>query len=457
MKNKIIGMMLLAMATFMFISCEKYNEDDKQTNNNKEANSTLTVRTRAAENTNTENTTISYPVNIYIFNNNQCVEAKTIETADAEISFKLPEGSYSVYAIAGADAESYDLPTKENATEETVISLKSSKSHGDIMTAQNTVKLAYGEDNTLTLSLKRKVMLIETVTINNVPSNVTAVSIEISPLYKNILLNGGYSSEKDGAQKIDLTEDVDGSTWKNTSGTYLFEASGQATIKVSLTTANGTKSYSYSSTGELKANHKINITGTYNENGIALNGTITGCSWEEPVNITFNFDETGSSTEENTGGNNEETGDIVNDKAPQAGTLYKDCYVLKSEKTDKGTVVTLMSTGYKDRLEFTKGDQESMKTAINTAISQLANPDISSWRLPSLEELKYIKDHISEIGNNLTQKGKDNFPPDSFYFYLTQDNKISTFNTSTDDIIETPSSGGAKFILRAFATITFTK
>lgn len=48
--------------------------------------------------------------------------------------------------------------------------------------------MAYGEENTLTLSLERKVMLIENVSIKNVPSNVIAVNVTISPLYENILL-----------------------------------------------------------------------------------------------------------------------------------------------------------------------------------------------------------------------------------------------------------------------------
>lgn len=48
--------------------------------------------------------------------------------------------------------------------------------------------MAYGEENTLTLSLERKVMLIENVSIKNVPSNVIAVNVTISPLYENLLL-----------------------------------------------------------------------------------------------------------------------------------------------------------------------------------------------------------------------------------------------------------------------------
>lgn len=449
------------MAAFLFFSCEKYSGDNEKDDNNKEANSTLVVRTRTVE-TDGKDATISYPVNIYVFNsdNTTCVDVTTIESADNPVSLKLPEGSYNVYAIAGADAANYDLPTKESATTETVISLKSGKSHGDIMTATNNVTLTYGEENTLTLSLNRKVMLIETVTINNVPSNVTAVSIEINPLYKSLLLNGEYSTETVGAQKIDLTKEADGNTWKNTCNTYLLEASGKATIKVLLTTAGGTKSYSYSSSEELKANHKINITGTYTETGIEINGTIEGVTWGVPVNITFSFDGNGNTTEENPDGDdgNGDGGNEASGNAPAAGTLYKDCYVLKSEPTGNGTVVTLMSTRNKEKLNYDSNDIESVKEAINTGIRELANDEISGWRLPNSSEMKYIKDNIIGINEDFESKGIDRLFYNNYYYYFTTvENDISMYDLKDGFIQKTYISNSPVYYLRAFTTITFTE
>lgn len=455
MKNKFMSLMLLFMATFLLFSCEKYNENDEADDGNKEANSTLTVRTRAEA---TEgNGEISYPVSIYVFNsNNKCVEVTKIESEGNPVSLKLPEGSYYVYAIAGADENNYDLPTKEDATKETVISLKSGMSHGDIMTATNNVTLAYGETNTLTLSLSRKVMLVETVTINNVPSNVTAVSVEISPLYKDILLNGEYSEETDGTQKIELTKEADGSTWKKAYNTYLLEASGHATIKVSFTTANSINSYSYSCAEDLKANHKINIDGTYNGGDLTISGTITGAEWEDPINITFNFDESGSTTEENPDGdNNDGTGDTANGDVPEVGTLYKDCYVLKSEQAGNETVVTLVSKKAKSGLVFTDNDTQSIKDAIENGIKEIANNEIEGWRLPTIEELKYIKENSASIVGKLPE-GADNLITNQFYFYSKADGSISLYHPD-NDTETTPSSGKKSQTLRAFTTITFTK
>lgn len=452
MKRHFFNLMLLIAAAIMSISCEKYSENDAEIN--KEANSRLTIRTHAAANVEgTEEAKVSYPINIYIFNsNNTCTAMTTIADKEAQMSLKLPEGNYTVYAIAGADKEKYELPTKENATKESIIKLKEGQTHGDLMTAHNTVNLIYGEDNTLTLSLSRKVMLLETVTISQVPSSVTAVTVTVSPLYDNLLLNGTCNGEN-GLQTVNLTKEGETGTWKNSCNTYLLEASGPATIKVALTTNGGTKSYSYSSTDELKANHKINISGAYTSDGISLNGTITGATWEDTKNITFTFDENGSTAEEKPDTGGEET----SGNAPKAGTLYKGAYVLKSETSGGSTTVTLMSPKGKYGLKFDAENTESVKSAIDEGLSELGSKEIQGWRLPTKEELIYIKENISTIRETLLSlPERDNIITNEFFYYLKDDGGISLYNPDTTK--ETGFvSDKSTHNLRAFATVKFTE
>lgn len=132
----------------------------------------MIIRTRVMAVSETDESKINYPVNIYVFSGDACIVTAKIESEETPISLRLPEGSYDVYAIAGADAETYNLPTKENAAKEYLIKLNDGKTHTDLMAAKNNVTLAYGEENTLTLSLERKVMLIENVSIKNVPSKM---------------------------------------------------------------------------------------------------------------------------------------------------------------------------------------------------------------------------------------------------------------------------------------------
>lgn len=457
--KKIIKLFLLLTASVILASCEKYVSDSDEEPGGKEAASTLTIRTRVAAASAEDGTKISYPVNIYIFNSkNTCVALTTIEKENERMSLKLPEGNYRVYAIAGADAAKYNLPTKEEATKETVISLKEGMQHADLMTATSTINLAFGEENTLTLTLSRKVMMIEKVTINNVPNSVTAVSVTITPLHEDIMLNGAYSGDN-GSHTISLTRQGETGTWENTSMAYLPEASGPATIKVSLATSNITKSYSYSCTDELKANYKIRITGTYtDESGITLNGTMTGVAWEGTKDIIFNFDENGSTSSENNPGDitgGEETGE-----APSAGSLYKGCYVLKSVTSGGATTVTLISTGSRNALTFTRGNQASISEAVNNAIAGLATDGITGWRLPNLEEVVYVKENLETINGNLTNLGQDIIVEKSggsvySYYFMTSSGEINTYNIFRGDTDNNPNSGLKTVILRAFATVTF--
>ena len=451
MKNQqILKLVFLLTAVVTFFSCEKYNADEGI--EAKEANSTLIVRTRAATADGTDSqdeAKVSYPVNVYIFDaESKCIELDVIASEDEELSLKLPEGNYDVYAIAGANEEDYDMPTKENATKDAVIALRDGHKHGDLMTAHSSVTLGSEESNTLTLSLERKVMMLETVTMSNIPDDVTGVSLTISPLHESLLLNGNYSSET-GSYTVNLTKGSDGSTWKNTESAYLLEAVGMATFKVTLTRADGLNhSYSYSCQDELKANYKINISGTYKEDDIAIKGTITGATWAGTIDVDFTF-------------NNGVIDDNIPDYAPTVGTLYKDCYVLKSETSGNKTTVTLVTTSYKDKLAFEEGNQESMKTAVDAGIAELAVDEIEGWRLPTLEELKYVKDNKDYINQRLEQYDKPIFSIEDFYgafsYFYSDSGIIKSYCPYRGDTNNSPGSENEHLILRAFATVVFTK
>lgn len=456
--NVFIKAVMLLFAVITFASCEKFNEDEVV--ENKEANSTLIVRTRAAANDGTESGTesiISYPINIYVFDeSNECVAVSTLSSADDELSLKLPEGMYEVCAVAGASADSYELPTQETATEETVLTLKDGQKHGDLMTANNTVTLEYGGTNTLTLALERKVMLIESVTINNVPASVSNVSVSIHPLKANLLLDGSYSGEN-GASEIELTEDVDGSTWKNTDGVYLLEAVGRPTVEVTFTINGETVSYSYTCDRELKANHKVFITGTFTGDGIEMTGSISGVEWAEDEEIEFDFGGKES-------GGTDDNGDVETSDVPTVGTLYKGCYVLKSETNGGMTTLTLMyPENYSQVWGFDKDDQESIEAELTTVLAGLSVEGISTeWRLPTLEEIEILGKNYNEINEKIkvlneslaTNERIDLIQTsNNTYFFIDADSSIKTYNPVKNE--PAPSIGtGVSTLLRAFTTQT---
>lgn len=454
MKHKLFKMPVLLLAVLALFSCEKFTEDEAF--GGKEANSTLVVRTRAAQGdaAGTEGE-VSYPVNVYVFDDaDACVAVQQIASGEDELSLPLPEGTYSVYAISGADAAAYELPVEENATKDAAITLKSGHTHGDLMTANSNVTLAYGEENKLTLAMARKVMMLESVTINNVPAGVTAVAVSVSPLHKNITLDGSYSG--DGYEyTATLAREGETDAWKSTGAVYLLEASGSATVKVSFTAGGKIHSYSYLCPQTLAANHKVNISGAYSGDGVTMTGTITGATWDEPINITFSFNDEGETETVEPG----EDGDGQVEEQPVVGQLYKGCYVLREIQPEQGSgkAYTLMSAKYLDKLTFADGEVE---TAINNGIAQLAVSDITGWRLANVDEITYVRAHYSEIEsifNDLLIKDEDvsEFNTDRVnYYYEDAEGKIKTCKLRNQTLFPNEPLSGSSDILRAFTTIT---
>ena len=461
-QNKIIA--LATIVALAVTSCSKeviMEETSKQ-----EPNSTLNIRTRIGDEALQENgPKVSYPVNIYIFNTEgQCSEYLQITDESTDISVELLEGTYNVYAIAGADATTYELPTKEEATTESQIKLIGEK-HGDLMTAENMVSLADGGENTLTLTLQRKVMLIQDIAIKNVPTYIKAVTVTIAPLYESLLINGSYAEEA-GPQEITLTEEENTKVWKNAEGIYLLPpTSGSATITVNMTdNEDQIKSYSYTCSDELKANYKIKINGTYSERiGVQLSGTISGAEWAGEEEITFDFDENGSEpiSPDDITPDDEEDNPVISETAPEVGSFYQDkYYVLKSESSNGKTNVTLMTTeetdNVIDREIAVPNEQDDVRTAVDAAIAELtADSGIEGWRLPTIEEMKYIAENFTNIQDNFYNNGKQLIlAGNSDYYFMMNAGEISSFSFNSKAGTENTQLN-SNTLLRPVTVVTF--
>jgi len=285
---------LLVIATVTSCAKEIAIEDDSKEQDN--SSSTLIVQTRSGD---TDDGEISYPVNIFVFNtDNTCVGTDVIADESSTFSMQLEAGDYNVYAIAGADETRYDIPTQEDATPTSTVSLKSGQEHTDLMTTTGSpVTLSENGTNTLEISLNRKVLMVKDITIKDLPETATAVNVRLSPLYKDITLNGNYEGETYAT--IPLTKDDD-NNWTYSTGVYLLPATGDASITVSVAYDNDTKSYSYTSSSQLEANHKISIVGSYKAGTIDMSGTIKGATWDEERTIEFVFKENSAETTNNT-------------------------------------------------------------------------------------------------------------------------------------------------------------
>ena len=324
---------------------------------------------------------------IYIFKGDNCIDMLTISEEASSPETRLPAGTYDVYAVVAEDDDRYALPTKTDATKESVITLGEGKVMGDLQMVHQQVTLVDGDDQQLSLNLDRKVLMVNQVSISQVPTDVTEVSVSLSPIYQGIRLDGTYPDETE-VVTIPLEKSTTG-TWQSDAETYLFPSSDKPTITIRFKTGTTTKSFAYSSADEdfLEANHKVHIEGAYTQaNGVNLSGTITNAEWGTPRTITFNFNDN-NITENTDNGGNSGSGEV-----PAVGTFYKGCYVVAVN----GNKVTLVSPTEKNGFQVNlKEDQTTSINTLNEALSTWEKVDgiTGTWRIPTKEVAKtYLSD-----------------------------------------------------------------
>lgn len=444
MKNKYYAFSMAAMFVMSMFSCSK--DADLASDDTLLGNNTLIIRAKAAT-TGTTDMTVATPINVYVFNSeSKCLAVKKLSSETENAEMKLEAGKYNLCAVAGAGDTDYTLPGKDTATPQSVVSLNGGKQHSDLMAAKGSVTLVDGQDCDVSLPMERKVLKLTYVSVTDVPNDITSVTVNVSPLYQNITVSGDYSGEQ-GVQSVTLTRQSDGTTWRNDCNLFLLPSAGNASVTLKFTTSGGqTKTFTYESEKPLKANYKVSLSVNYLKvKEPTLNCKFIGVAWEgEEDAWTIEADERDFTTSD---GEKEETGSVV------AGSVYKGCYVLKAEKSGGNTIATLIAPKGKKALTFTQGDQSSIKSAVDAAISELAVEGVSGWRLPSIEELKYVKENHSNVQDGLVDNNLEGISiNNTSYFYLDNKGDIMCYYYSRNES-DNPSSDSKSLYLRPFATI----
>lgn len=435
----VFGVAVMLVLALCVASCAKEiaydsdGDDDGASGSGTKAKNTLTVTTRATTDDGSE---VSYPVNVYVFNaNNKCVGVSTIADATGQMSLTLAAGKYTVCAIGGTDDGKYTLPSKSDATPTAVVAIKDGEAHGDLMTATATpVTVAAGQTNSVEITLNRKVMLIDNISITNMPSTVTAVTVTLPEVHKNIRIDGTY----DGADvpTVDLKQGADG-TWSMEGSLFILPIISDGTVTVTYTNGDITKQFSFTS-DQFEENHKISITGDYESDNIELTGTISGAKWGEDRTVSFSFNSDKS---------------VVYDLGPAVGSFYNDstCFVVSKTVENNACTVLLMTTKEKDNLGVNVNSgstQTEVKKATDNAIKSLAVDGIDGWRLPTLAELRAAYNLKDKYSNN---RGTQKSFPSVYGYCILQDNGIITAATERSDSVNITK---VQTCLRAFTTLT---
>ncbi len=335
----------------------------------------LRVMTRSGD----EGTTPLSGASVYLFNSSgACVSILSSETTGAYASAKLPAGTYTLYAWGGDGLSGLVLPTQAQASSSYALTLAENQSLGDLLMKEETVTLADGDNETVDMTLERKVIEISSVTITQVPEDITGVQVSVAPLYGQVQLNGEYVASSTAPCVITLTSQGSG-TWAATPQLITFPSKSKPVITITFTAEGADPcSYSYTANEALEANHKFNLEGTYTEPlGVTITGTITAQAWESSAtDITFDFDESNSGTS-----STEEPAD-----APIAGETYKGSYVV-SVNTSAHTAVLLSPNEQRD---YNQQTLEKIKPLLQASLESW--PSVSdvngSWRIPTIEEVQ---------------------------------------------------------------------
>lgn len=334
----------------------------------------LRVMTRSGD----EGTTPLSGASVYLFNSSgACVSILSSETTGAYASAKLPAGTYTLYAWGGDGLSGLVLPTQAQASSSYALTLAENQSLGDLLMKKETVTLADGDNETVDMTLERKVIEISSVTITQVPEDISGVQVSVAPLYGQVQLNGEYVASSTAPCVITLTSQGSG-TWAASPQLITFPSKSKPVITITFTSEGADpRSYSYTANEALEANHKFNLEGTYTEPlGVTITGTITAQAWESgATDITFDFDESNSGTS-----STEEPAD-----APVAGELYNEYYVVSVDASNRKAVLL-------SKMDKIGLDDE---TKYKNALSGISKPEgsVGNWRTPSLSECQtYLTD-----------------------------------------------------------------
>lgn len=320
--------------------------------------------------------------NVYLFNAKNTL-VRTIQTdaagsyTTASASVKLSADTYTLCALNTSDLAHFQIP--DNPTPTSVITKAIDQTMGDLQMATANTTLSDGASDEVNMTLQRKVLKLSTISISQVPSDVTGVSVSISPFYSGIQFNGTYVATSPVVCSFNLVASSTTGLWELAPEQFVFPSKGIPTITITFARDNNeANAYTYTADEALKANNKYNISGTYTEPlGVTLAGSIALQPWPaDPTPVNFDFDEQNAS---NTGNTDPNSGSGTDDSSddPVSGQIYKGFYVVSVNPSNKTAV--LLANGQDNNME---------KDRMDTYLSQLPKPEnaVGDWKLPTIAE-----------------------------------------------------------------------
>ncbi|MDR1500518.1 MAG: FimB/Mfa2 family fimbrial subunit [Tannerellaceae bacterium] len=335
-----------------------------------------------------------FPVHVYaFFADGACADYRILEDSDNPLSFNLPVGNYTFYALAGAPTGRYKLPSVANASATSALPLADlATEHSELAVGRADVTIAEEENELLVLNLTRVVAKID-ASVSGLPDDITGVMMSFNPLETRLLLNGTFD-RANADKELSLTLYKEDGEWHTTESAFIFPSKAPVTIGIILTGSDGEKrKYSYNTDFGIEANYKYEISATYNERSEMpkIGGIVSGTEWSGEVKCAFNFGD-------------EEPEDV--NPPFVAGDIYDDSfYILSAEEVSPG------------RLELTllyhRAENGTNHEELRDNIKVNSHKGLSGWTLITEKEARMINalciEKMAAVNNLLKEKGIDTF------------------------------------------------
>lgn len=362
------------MTVLLFTACEKVDIANDEDNTDIQISSgkgyKVTVKTLTA----VDAADVVYPITIKAADSNgKVVAQQTINSEEEQISLKLPNGKYAISATSGSTDYSSGYSSKP------------------LLIGHSDVTINSGATN-VTIVMSYAVAAL-TMTMKDVPAEVTEMKVTVSPLFDKVTEDGSYSGSQTATIPCNKTT---GGQW-TTGRVYLLPGTSANTVlSVAVTMPSGTEIYSITYPTPLKAAVPYTFSGTYSgkaPSDFTITGSLQYAGWSSDVAGSFSFGPggTNSFTDNNTPSSDN---DVISVTAlPEQGTLWNGHVIAYIDDNGDALLLSL-----KEWSGLTSALYESDPDVARNLAKEYYEGNVSGWTIPTNDEARLLR----SVWNNST-------------------------------------------------------
>lgn len=444
MKNT--STLLLLYVCIIFTACSK--QAIEMENNNLTDNFPVNISVRSSE-TGFEDE--YFPISLYIFNKEgECISRQEITKEKKTFSTKLKAGNYSLSAFSGLDNSEYTFP--ESPVYDDAIEMKNSysKTH-PLMSGHHDINLSQSSD--VTIPIEYCVTAVS-FSFSDVPTDVTGVTLSISPLSNSYTFSGKYT---DNTSKTEVKCTFTDGLWK-AGPIYVFPSeANNVLLSISVNSKTGTETFNYTYKNRLNPAVPYNFKGKYND-GFTVNVGFDIEGWEPGIDVDFDLvpgenTEGGGDTGENPDTDDTEIPTVYSDYLPEPNSIWKSFYVWTTKEISSTEIEALIITP----------DQwpDILAEDAQATLEWYEKDGLSNWRTFTEEETRAFykafpatSDELGALNKLLSDNGHNYFYCYNEERYLCKNAEYSFCLSAKNGIFKiTPVGDKTRYYLRPVKTI----